>query len=186
MSANSVLQSIQDREYAYLLSGTRLKALQGIPKLDVGSIHLEAVNQNDVVEIPRWIAEVLIRLGMCESQEEGFSSEVFKAVNREKMAGDNQLATLRPDFYLKIRRHLAYARDVAKEKPASVAELDRTKTLIYDLIKLRLRKILLTASSLSPTADVKEKLTPEEHQIFDAIYELLQSWRAEVMEGRTK
>ncbi len=95
MSSGSVLESLGDREFAYLLSSTRLRANQTIPKLDVGSIHLDSVNQGDVIELPRWVAEVLTKLGLCETQEESFASEVFKAVNREKMAGENQLASLR-------------------------------------------------------------------------------------------
>lgn len=186
MSSGSLIRSLADREFAYLLSGIRLRANQTIPKLDVGSIHLDPVNQNDVFEVPRWVAEVLTKLSLCEAQEESFASEVFKAVNREKMAGDNQLASMRSDFYLKIRRHLAYSKGLAEIKPSSVTDLDRTKTLIYDLIKLRLRKILLIASSLSPPADIKEKLTPEEYQIFDTVYILLQSWRTGIMEGQGK
>lgn len=183
--ANSVLDSIKDREFAYLLSGTRLKILQNTTRQDIGSIHLENMNQGDVVEVPRWIAEILTELGVAESQEESFASEVFKAVNREKMAGENQVATLRPDFYLKIRRHLASSSSsqLGAMRPSSVSELERTRTLIYDLVALRLRKILLIASALSPPNDIKEKLTPEEYQIFDTVYGLLQSWRRAVTEG---
>ncbi len=180
---NSVLDSIKDREFAYLLSGTRLKILQNTAKLDVGSIHLENMNQGDVVEVPRWIAEILVGMGVAESQEESFASEVFKAVNREKMAGDNQIATLRPDFYLKIRRHLASSSSTGSMKPTDLAELERTRTLIYDLVALRLRKILSVSFALSPPTDIKEKLTPEEYQIFDKVYELLQSWRRAIMEA---
>lgn len=183
----SVLDSIKDREYAYLLSGTRIKIRSNVASQDVGSIHLEGMSQGDMVELPRWISEILIELGLAESQEETFASEVFKAVNREKMAGDNQIAALRPDFYLKTRRHLAsddqqrQRRGDAYVKPA--AETERTRTLIYDLVALRLRKILLISSALSPPPDIKEKLTPEEYQVFDNIYELLQSWRRAVTEG---
>ncbi len=181
--SDSVLESIKDREFAYLLSGTRLKILQNISKQNIGSIHLENMNQGDVVELPRWIAEILTALGMAESQEESFASEVFKAVNREKMAGETQIAALRSDFYLKVRRHLAFSNEISNLKPSLTGELERTKMLIYDLVALRLRKILLIASALSPPNDIKEKLTPEEYQIFDTIYGMLQSWRRAVMEG---
>jgi DNA replication factor GINS len=180
---NSILESIKDREFAYLLSGTRLKILQNVSRQDIGSIHLDAMNQGDIVELPRWIAEILTSQGIAESQEESFASEVFKAVNREKMAGDTQIASLRTDFYLKVRRHLAYSNEMAKTKPATASELERTKTLIYDLVALRLRKILMMSTALSPPNDIKDKLTPEEYQIFDTIYGLLQLWRRAVMEG---
>lgn len=182
-SGNSVLELIRDREFAYLLSATRLKARQNIPKLEIGSVHLDPLSQGDAVELPRWIAEVLIGLELCESQEESFSSEVFKAVNREKIAGPDQIASLKPDFYLKIRRHLAFSREAIAKRPFSAPEFDKTKTLIYDLIALRLRKILVTAASLSPPSDIKEKLTPEEYEIFDTFYSLLQSWRSIALEG---
>jgi DNA replication factor GINS len=181
--SDSVLESIKDREFAYLLTGIRTKILQNISKQDIGSIHLENMNQGDVVELPRWVAEILTALGMGESQEESFASEVFKAVNREKMAGESQIAALRPDFYLKVRRHLAFSTGISTLKSSIGGELDRTRTLIYDIVALRLRKILLIASALSPPNDIKEKLTPEEYQIFETIYGLLQSWRSAVMEG---
>ncbi|MHB8701206.1 MAG: hypothetical protein ACYC7D_09340 [Nitrososphaerales archaeon] len=183
-SDEPVLQSIRDRDFAYLLSSTRLKVKQNAAKLDIGSVHLEQMNQGDMVDLPRWVAEVLISLDLAESQEESFASEVFKAVNREKMAGNDQIASLRQDFYLKIRRHIAYANDSSNLKAANVQELDKTKTLIYDLIAMRLRKILIIAASLSPPTEIREKLTPEEYQIFDTVYNLLQSWRMIATEGR--
>ena len=184
MSEQPVLQSIRDREFAYLLAGTRLKAKKKTPRVDIGSIHLEPMNEGDALELPRWIAEVLIDLDICESQEESFASEVFKAVTKEKIVGADQLSTLRPDFYLKIRRHLAYAGNPNNLKPNAIPEFEKTRTLIYDLITMRVRKILSIAASISPSTDVREKLTPEEYQIFDAIYTLLQSWRSIAMEGK--
>jgi GINS complex protein helical bundle domain len=183
MSSQPVLQSIRDREFAYLLSNSRLKVKQKTAKIDIGSIHLEAMNEGDAVDLPRWIAEVLISLDICESQEESFSSEVFKAVTREKIAGSDQISALRPDFYLKIRRHLAFATDTNKVKPSTIPEIEKTRSLIYDLMALRLRKILSIAASLSPPTDLRSKLTPEEYQIFDSVYTLLQSWRSMTMDG---
>jgi hypothetical protein len=187
-SASSVLDSIKDREFAYVLSGTRLRVIQTVPKLDVGSVHIEGANPGDSLELPRWIGEVLIELGLCESAEESFASEVFKAVNREKMAGDTQIARLAPEFYLKVRRHLTSPLSFANQRskassPFVPSDMERTKTLLYDLMALRLRKILFIASAQSPPPDLKEKLTPEENQIFEAVYELLRSWRGLVLEG---
>jgi len=180
MSSEAVIQSIRDREFSFLLSGARLRVRQKTSRIDIGSIHLGPMNEGDVIDLPRWVAEVLVNLDICESQEESFSSEVFKAVTREKIAGAEQLSTLRADFYLKIRRQLS----VGTLKPAILPELEKTRTLIYDLIALRIRKILSIATSLSPPTDIREKLTPEEYQIFDAVYTLLQSWRAMMMEGK--
>ena len=184
MSGQPVLQSIRDREFAYLLSSTRLKAKQKTPRIDIGSVHLDPMNEGDAIDLPRWIAEVLINMDVCDSQEESFASEVFKAVTREKIAGTEQLSTLRPDFYLKIRRHLAFASDSNKVRPSSIPEIEKTRTLIYDLIALRLRKILSIASSLSPPTDIRGKLTPEEYQIFESVYGLIQSWRSMTLDGK--
>jgi GINS complex protein helical bundle domain len=183
MSSQPTLQSIRDREFTYLLSSTRLRVKHKIPKMDIGSIHLESMNEGDAVDLPRWIAEVLINMEVCESQEESFASEVFKAVTREKIAGSDQLSTLRSDFYLKIRRHLSFAND-SRNKSVANAEIEKTRTLIYDLMALRLRKILGIAASLSPPTDLRGKLTPEEYQIFDSVYSLLQSWRSMTMESK--
>ena len=182
MSSQPVVQSIRDREFSYLLSNTRLRVKQKIPKVDIGSIHLEPMNEGEAVDLPRWIGEILIDMDLCESQEESFASEVFKAVTREKIAGPDQLSTLRQDFYLRIRRHLAFATDA--RKLASNLENEKTRALIYDLMALRLRKILGIAASLSPPTDLRSKLTPEEYQIFESVYSLLQSWRSMTMDGK--
>jgi hypothetical protein len=184
MSDQPVIRSIRDREFAYLLTGTRLKFKQKVPRIDIGSIHLDPMNEGDTIDLPRWEAEVMVDMGICEYQEENFSSEVFKAVTREKIAGSDQLSTLRPDFYLRVRRQLSFSADRPSLKPATLPELERTRTLVYDLVALRLRKILSIATSLSPSTDIKDKLTPEEFQIFDSVYNLLQSWRSIVMEGK--
>lgn len=126
---------------------------------------------------------MFVEMGVCENQEENFSSEVFKAVTREKIAGNDQLSTLRPDFYLKVRRQLSFMSDPGS-KPGGYSEIEKTRTLIYDLVALRLRKILSVATSLSAPIDIRDKLTPEEYQIFDSVYSLLQSWRSVVMEGK--
>lgn len=181
LSSQPALQAIRDREFAYLLSNTRLRAKQKTPRIDIGSVHLEAMNEGDAIDLPRWIAEVLVKQGVCESQEDSFSSEVFKAVTREKIAGPEQIPQLKQDFYLKIRRHLTFE---PNSSASGNSEVDKTRTLIYDLIALRLRKILSIASSLSPPTDLKEKLTPEEYQIFDSVYSLLQSWRSMTMDGK--
>jgi hypothetical protein len=182
MSDLPVMRAIRDREFSYLLGGTRLRFKQKTSRIDIGSTHLEPKNEGDTVDLPRWIAEVLVEMGVCESQEENFSSEVFKAVTREKIAGSDQLSTLRPDFYLKVRRQLSFVSEPARS--GVHPELEKTRTLVYDLVALRLRKILSIAISLSAPADIKDKLTPEEYQIFDSVYTLLQSWRSVVMEGK--
>lgn len=174
------MRAVRDREFAYLLGGTRLRFKQKIPQIDIGSVHLQPMNEGDTIDLPRWVAEVLVEMGVCDSQEENFSSEVFKAVTREKIAGSDQLSTLRPDFYLKVRRQLSFVIG-SDQKPA---EFEKTRTLVYDLVALRLRKILSVATSLAAPTDIREKLTPEEYQIFESVYSLLQSWRSVVMEGK--
>jgi hypothetical protein len=178
MSDQPVMRAVRDREFAYLLGGTRLRFKQKIPQIDIGSVHLQPMNEGDTIDLPRWVAEVLVQAGICENQEENFASEVFKAVTREKIAGNDQLSTLRPDFYLKVRRQLSFAN--SDQRP----ELEKTRTLVYDLVALRLRKILSVSTSLSAPTDIREKLTPEEYQIFESVYGLLQSWRSVVMEGK--
>jgi len=184
MSDPNVIRAIRDREYAYLLTNTRLRMKQKTPRIDIGSIHLDPLNEGDTIDLPRWVAEVLVEMGVSENQEENFSSEVFKAVTREKIAGSDQLSTLRPDFYLKMRRQMSFSSESSGLRSGNIPDLEKTRTLVYDLVALRLRKILSIATSLSPPIDIKDKLTPEEYQIFDSVYSLLQSWRSLVMEGK--
>ncbi len=140
MSNSTVIRAIRDREYAYLLTNTRLRMKQKTARIDIGSIHLDPLNEGDTIDLPRWVTEVMVEMGVSENQEENFSSEVFKAVTREKIAGSEQLSTLRPDFYLKMRRQMSFSIEFSSLRSGNIPDLEKTRTLIYDLVALRLRK----------------------------------------------
>lgn len=181
--ANDLEEFLKDREIELLLSPVKAMIKRGMPKIDVGSIHLEETKEGDIIEVPRWVGEAMNRLGLAEIQEESLDIEMFKALSRERIQGATQLSTLREDFYIKLRRYLKSLKE-GDVKP-SLSNQDYEKLLVsaYDLLTLRTGKLLHLTSSPSSSSDLSERITPEEERLFEKVNRMVSAWRRGILEG---
>lgn len=171
-----------DRELSHLLAPIRITMKKSLPKIEVLSFTLEDTKEGDIHELPRWAAEVLVEMGFAEAEDESFELEVFKALSRERIQGPTQLSTLKDDFYLKLRRLLKGLRAKAEKDGSIKPELDRLLISVYDLITLRIGKLLYLAGSSYPQG-ISEKVTPEEKELFDQVRKSVEEWRNFLVEG---
>ncbi|TLY16242.1 MAG: hypothetical protein E6K86_04660, partial [Thaumarchaeota archaeon] len=101
----------QQRERDYLLSNVKVSMRSAVENIEVGDLKVEKLREGETAELPRWVAEEFASLGLAEVAEEPFETEILKSLSREKMIGAFQLSNLAPDFYLRMKRRLAYLRD---------------------------------------------------------------------------
>src|SRR5437867_11775429 len=133
-----------------------------VENIEVGDLKVEKLREGETAELPRWVAEEFASLGLAEVAEEPFETEILKSLSREKMIGAFQLSNLAPDFYLRMKRRLAYLRDAAGAGRGRKEDYERLRASSYDLIGIRLGK-LLSLSRSSPTLSGNGgKLTPED------------------------
>ena len=176
-------QMLERREREYMLGTTRARMRSSVENLDVGDFHIEKLSEGDSVDLPRWVADELITQGMAESSETPLENEIFSALSKEKMMGPLQLSGLPADFYVKMRRRLtALAASVAEGKSKS-ADLERLRGVCYDLVGIRLSKLLSLSSSSTPASSLAEKLTPEESAFFAISQSLSKEWKAGILGG---
>ena len=97
---------VKDREIEHLLSPVKILVKQNLPKVSTASIQIEETKEGDLIEVPRWVAEVFADLGFAQIQEEVFEVEMLKTLSRERIQGPNQLSTITGGFYLKLRKYL--------------------------------------------------------------------------------
>ena len=143
--------------------------------LQVGDFRIEKLAEGETTDLPRWVADELAGLNMAELVEEPFEVEVYRALSREKMMGPLQLSAIPQDFYVKMRRRVSRLVDGTAAGKVRKDDVDKLRSASYDLIGMRLSKLLSLSSSSTSLGD---KLTPEESAFFALSQSLSKEWKA--------
>ncbi len=176
-------QMLERREREFLMASTRAKMRSSVENLDVGDFHIEKLSEGESVELPRWVADELVGQGMAETGESPFENEIFNALSKEKMMGPLQLSGLTPDFYVKMRRKLMSLGASVSEGKSRKEDYDRLRAVCYDLVGIRLSKLLSLSSSSATASTLGDKLTAEEAAFFALSQSLSREWKAGLLGG---
>jgi hypothetical protein len=176
-------QMLERREREYLLGTARARMRSSIENLDVGDFHIDKLSEGETVELPRWVLDELVAQGMAEVSETPFENEIFSALSKEKMMGPLQLSGLPQDFYVKMRRRLGAMAAGVSEGKTRREDQDRLRAVCYDLVGIRLSKLLSLSSSSAPASAIADKLTPEENSFFAISQSLSKEWKASILGG---
>lgn len=145
--------------------------------MDIGSFRLPEASEGTVLDLPRWVANILQSTGSVELQEDGIDAELFRAVTRERIHSNLQLNPIREDFYLRLREYLHIIHQSAENDSNARQEYDRALISAHDLITMRIGKILQLSALSSIPSDLFTKITPEERMLFEKVRELVNEWR---------
>lgn len=179
MSADpqTVKEILEQRERQFLLGKSRVIMRSAVENIEVGDFRIESAKDGENVELPRWAAEELVQLKLADAMEEPFETEVFKALSREKILGPFQLSSLNDEFYLKMRRRFLYLSKAMKAGQVSPQDYERLRSASYDLIGMRLAKLLSLSSSSTELATIADKLTREERAFFSLSQSSSREWK---------
>ena len=176
-------QVLERREREYLFGKTKVRMRSSIENLDVGDFLIYKLAEGETPDLPRWVADELVGLNLAEAVEEPFEVEIFRALSREKMMGPLQLSVLPQDFYVRMKRRLGRLGDGVVEGKVRKEDLDKLKAGCYDLIGMRLSKLLSLSGSSAPATSLADKLTPEESAFFSLSQALSKEWKAALLGG---
>jgi hypothetical protein len=173
----AIKELFEQREREFMLAKTKVKMRSSLENIDAGDYRIENLAEGQSVELPRWMAEELAALNLAETSDEPFESEIFRVLSKEKMMGPLQLSAIPEDFYLRMRRRVAYLGNAVKEGRVRREEYEKLKGICYDLIGMRLSKLLSLSSSLAKVSDMGERLTPEERAFFTIAQSSSLEWK---------
>lgn len=176
-------QMLERREREYLLGTARARMRSSIENLEVGDFRIDKLSEGETVELPRWVLDELVALGLAEPSEAPFENEIFSALSKEKMMGPLQLSGLPADFYVRMRRRLGALSAGLAEGKARREDLERLRGVCYDLVGIRLSKLLSLSGSSAPASTLADKLTPEENSFFAISQSLSKEWKAALLGG---
>ena len=135
--------------------------------LDVSDISIKG-KQGEILNIPRWIAEVLESEKYIEIQDVDMLVELKQAVEKEKMLGQFDLSTLQvqhqadPHFYIKMKSYM---------KGLPEKDYDKVGSMLNTLLRTRQTKIVRLADTSKLTAELSKKLSIEEREFYNNLHD---------------
>ena len=129
-------------------------------KLNVSGVNVEG-KQGEMLNIPRWIANVLESEKHIVIDDIDMLVALKQATVKENIQGEFDLATLEPHFYVKLH---SYMKKLPKD------DFDKVESMLNSLLRKRQGKIIRLADSTKLTAEISKKLTVEERSFFEKIH----------------
>ena len=174
---NSIASIMNDLQVESELSLVRVIAIDDIDETEIGGFKIEYKETDSKFDVPRWVASILVEKNLVKLADAGIQIEVIKAISKEKMLGIHKLYELKPDLYKKINFLLKNLHSKMNNDRELSAEYDKISTSVYDLINIRINKIISLASLPFPPDDIQKLITPEEYLLFDTVRLNIHEWR---------
>jgi hypothetical protein len=171
------------RERDFLMQKANVKMLSSLENTHVGDYSIDKLEQGQMAEVPRWVAEELVAAKLAEVNEEPFETGLYRALSKEKLMGPMQLSPLQADFYVRMRRRVSYLDKAVGEGRARKEDVDRFRGACYDIVGMRLNKLLALAGSSVPASTLADRMTPEEAGFFANSQALSKEWKAALLGG---
>jgi DNA replication initiation complex subunit (GINS family) len=135
------------------------------------------------VEVPYWTARELVQLGYARFREEDVLNynSLSKIHWRETIPASRQLPALQANFYCLLRRHVSDLKELSKQDQVKLRELERTESLVRDIVNCRIRKIVSLAASPTPSEELIQGLTYEERILYSILNKTIVDWKSKLL-----
>jgi len=140
-------------------------------KINVAGMDVEA-KQGEMLNVPRWVAELLEQEKHVEIQDTDMVVELKQALVKENVQGEFELATLEQHFYVKLKAYM---------KKLSPIDFDKSESMLNQLIRKRQGKIIRLADSSRLTSDLSSKLTFEEREFYNNLHNISNDFKNQLL-----
>ena len=128
-------------------------------KLNVSDVTIDG-KQGEILNIPRWVANVLESEKYVEIQDSEILTELKQAVMKEEVQSNFDLSVLEPYFYIKLKSYM---------QRMTEKDYDMTESMLNKLLRTRRSKIIRLADSSKLSAEISQKLTVEERDFYNQV-----------------
>lgn len=181
--AEPTLISVGDIDFDFENSPIRIVLIREVPEMP-RLPKLTSVRIGQEVEIPYWTARELVQLGYARFREEDILTfnSLSKIHWRETIPDSRRIPSLQGNFYCILRRHINELRKQSKQDQVKLRELERTETLVRDIVNCRVRKIVALAASPTPSEEIMHGLTLEERSLYTVLNKTIEEWKARLLQ----
>ncbi len=176
------LMSVGDIDFDFENSPMRVVVTREIPE-SPRMMKLSSAKVGQEVEVPYWTARDLVQLGYARFREEDVLNynSLSKIHWRETIPASRQLPALQANFYCLLRRHLAELQQMSRHDQVKLRELERTESLVRDIVNCRIRKIVSIAASPTPSEELIQGLTYEERMLYLILNRTIENWKSKLL-----
>ena len=143
-------------------------------KMDVSGVKIEG-KQSEIMNIPRWVAEILDSENHIILHEQDMVTELKQAKVKEDVQGEESLSTLDKHFYIKMNSYM---------KKLSKDDSDKIESMLNELVRIRQGKIVRLADSSKLTSDLASKLSVEEEVYYNQIHKASLEFKKQVISDK--
>ena len=140
-------------------------------KMDVSGVKIEG-KESEIMNIPRWVAEILESEKHVILHEQDMVTELKQAKVKEDVQGEESLSTLDKHFYIRMNSYM---------KKLSTDDYVKVESMLNELVRIRQGKIVRLADSSKLTADLMSKLSVEEDVYYNEIYKASLEFKKQVI-----
>jgi hypothetical protein len=175
--------TVDDIDFDFENSQVRITLTREIPDLPPRLARSLRAKVGQEAEAPYWIARELVRLGYAKFREEDILNynSLSKVHWRETIPASRQLPALQPNFYCLLRRHISDLKESSKQDQMKLRELERTESLVRDIVNCRVRKIVSLAASPTPSEELIQGLTYEERTLYTILNATIVEWKNKLL-----
>lgn len=180
--------SVEDVDFDFENSQTRVVLTREVPDTSPKMSKFSSARVGQEIEVPYWTAKELVQLGYARFREEDILNynSLSKIHWRETIPASRQLPALQPNFYCLLRRHVSELKEFSKQDQVKLRELERTETLVRDIVNCRIRKIVSLAASPTPSEELIQGLTYEERILYLILNKTIAEWKGKLLEQGLK
>jgi hypothetical protein len=175
--------SVEDVDFDFENSQTRVILTREVPDTSPKMAKLSSARVGQEIEIPYWTAKELVRLGYARFREENVLNynSLSKIHWRETIPASRQLPALQANFYCLLRRHVAELKELSRQDQVKLRELERSESLVRDIVNCRIRKIVSLAASPTPSEELMQGLTYEERILYSILNKTIEEWKSKLL-----
>jgi DNA replication factor GINS len=140
-------------------------------KMDVSGVKIEG-KESEIMNIPRWVAEILESEKHVILHEQDMVTELKQAKVKEDVQGEESLSTLDKHFYIRMNSYM-------KKLPTD--DSVKVESMLNELVRIRQGKIVRLADSSKLTSDLMSKLSVEEEVYYNEIYKASLEFKKQVI-----
>jgi DNA replication factor GINS len=175
-------------DFCFENSPVKIVANRNFAEVKLAGLTVGPFDEGNEYEVYHWIAKELEASGIVHLREDDAldAAKLYKVQWKEGVQIPGQISELPEDFYPKLRRYLAFAKEEVAKQPEKIQEYEKAKHLARDIINSRLKKIVALSSASGQTDQVLKKLTSEERLIYEQLGKIISTWKAQILDCEKK
>tara|TARA_Y100000758_G_scaffold298233_1_gene259170 strand:+ start:568 stop:1077 length:510 start_codon:yes stop_codon:yes gene_type:complete len=143
-------------------------------KFNVSGVTIDG-KQGEILNIPRWVANVLEPEKYVEIKDSEIVTELKQAVMKEEVQSNFDLSVLEPYFYIKLKSYM---------QRMTEKDYDIMQSMLNKLLRTRQSKIIRLADSSKLTAEISQKLTVEERDFYNQVNNASTEFSKKIMDSK--